>query len=234
VASSATSAQCQPKLAEQVEFYANLFETVPLDSQHTFLPQVEDAVRLGRLPSSREYYLGIAKVCLLIARNRSVMVGLSDEGTKLLSFIINLEDVFEKYVRNALRAFARTSRPDLIVKDGNSEGRGYLFHDSRALEVRPDIVVARGQKNCVVADVKYKPRTTEADRYQIISHSLALGATSAVSVLPAGEGPTGLIRKGQIYDAGGLQLFEYYMPLEGNLVAEEERLAKEILNLVAT
>jgi 5-methylcytosine-specific restriction enzyme subunit McrC len=220
------------KLAEQLEFYANLFDTVPLDTQLSFLPHVDNVVSMGAIPSFREYYLGIAKVCMLIARNRSVMAGFSDEGTKLLSFVINLEKVFEKYVRNVLRAYARNSGSGLTVKDGNVDGRGYLFHDSHGLEVRPDIVIARGQKNHVIADVKYKPRTTEADRYQIISHALALGARSAVSVLPAGEGANGLIRKGQIYDAKGLELFEYYMPLEGGLAEEEERMAKEILSLV--
>jgi 5-methylcytosine-specific restriction enzyme subunit McrC len=220
------------ELAEEVEFYANLFETVPLDLSLRFISQVEDTVRSGRLPTSRQYYIGIAKLCLLIARSRSVVPDSGDGMTRLLSFIINLEDLFEKYVRNTLRASARTIRPGTIIKDGNLEGRGYLFHDTRTFEVRPDIVVVRGQQNHVVVDVKYKPRITEADRYQIISHAVALGATSAVSVLPSSGGTTGLARKGQVRDSKGVHIFEYHMPLEGNLVAEEKRMAAEILNLI--
>lgn len=81
-------------------------------------------------------------------------------------------------------------------------------------------------------DVKYKPRTTDADRYQLISHAAALGAGIAVSVLPASEGLSGLARKGQIYNGQGIEIFEYHMPLEGNLADEEKRMAAEILNLV--
>lgn len=51
----------------------------------------------------------------------------SDRGIRLLSFIIDLEDVFEKYVRNVLRAFARTICPGLPIKDGNLEGRGDIY-----------------------------------------------------------------------------------------------------------
>src|SRR5579862_305108 len=201
-------------LAEEVEFYANLFEAVPLDLRLSFVTEVEEVVRSERLPTARNYYLGIAKLCLMIVRNRSVTLDSRGGDAQLLSFIINLEDVFEKYVRNSLRAFARRERTGLLVRDGNLEGRGHLFHDSTANSISPDIVVVRGREKALIADVKYKPRTTEADRYQLISHATALGAALAISVLPASEAGRGLIRKGQVYNTNGIQVFEYHMPLE--------------------
>jgi len=219
-------------LAEEVEFYANLFEAVPLDLRLSFVTEVEEVVRSERLPTARNYYLGIAKLCLMIVRNRSVTLDSRGGDAQLLSFIINLEDVFEKYVRNSLRAFARRERTGLLVRDGNLEGRGHLFHDSTANSISPDIVVVRGREKALIADVKYKPRTTEADRYQLISHATALGAALAISVLPASEAGRGLIRKGQVYNTNGIQVFEYHMPLEGNLVEEERHMAAEILGLI--
>jgi 5-methylcytosine-specific restriction enzyme subunit McrC len=219
-------------LAEEIELYSNLFEAVPLDLKLSFLTEVEEVVRSGQLPTARHYYLAIAKLCLMIARNRSVTLDSQGGDARLLSFIINLEDVFEKYVRNALRMFVHRERSDLLVRDGNLEGRGHLFHDSTAFSVSPDIIVVRGSEKPLIADVKYKPRTTEADRYQLISHATALGASMAISVLPASEAGNGLIRKGQLHDTKGIQVFEYHMPLTGNLVEEEKRMAAEILSLI--
>jgi 5-methylcytosine-specific restriction enzyme subunit McrC len=221
-------------LAAELELYANLFETVPLDLKLSFLTEVEDVVRSRQLPTTRQYYLAIAKLCLMIARNRSVTPDSTGGDARLLSFIINLEDVFEKYVRNALRAFARSERPDLSIKNGNLEGRGHLFHDSTVFPISPDIVVSRGGEQPLIADVKYKPRTTEADRYQLISHAAALRAAIAISILPASEAGNGLVRKGQVRDTEGIQVFEYYMPLTANLVEEERRMAERIFALIPT
>jgi len=219
-------------LAAEIEFYANLFEVVPLDLKLSFIAEVQDALRLGRIPTLRQYYVGISKAALLIARNSSVTLDPQNADVQLLSFIINLEEVYEKYVRNSLRAFAKMNRQDLVVQNGNLEGRGYLFHDSIAAEIKPDIIIAHGEHRPLVVDVKYKPRTTDADRYQLISHAAALGAGIAVSVLPASDGLSGLARKGQIYNGEGIEIFEYHMPLEGNLADEEKLMATEILNLV--
>jgi 5-methylcytosine-specific restriction endonuclease McrBC regulatory subunit McrC len=189
-------------------------------------------VRTGQLPVVRQYYIDIAKVCLLIARNRSVVPQSIEGSARLLSFVINLEDVFEKYVRNTLKAFARNHYPDVAVRNGNVEGRSHLFYDSRAIEIKPDVIVVRDNKPRLVADIKYKPKTTEADRYQIISHAAALDASIAVSVLPATEDQTGLVRRGQVHDANGIQVFEYYMPLQGDIAQQERAMAERIFALL--
>ena len=220
------------RLRGEVEYFYNLFETVPLDLRLSFLPEVEYALRSASLPVLRQYYIGIAKVCMLVARNRSIILDISTGDVPLLSFIINLEDVFEKYVRNCLRAYAQANRPELSVRNGNAEARGYLFHDSRSFEIKPDIVIARGKEKHIVADTKYKPKTTETDRYQIVSHALALGAKTAVSILPAGAGVAGLVRKGQVFDHHGIQVFEYYLPMENDLADAERQMAVAITGLI--
>lgn len=219
-------------LAQDIEFYSNLFEVVPLDLNLTFLADAEEIVRSGQLPVARQYYLDIARVCLLIARNRSIVPDSSEGSTRLLSFVINLEDVFEKYVRNTLKVSAKKDHPGMSVRNGNAEGKSYLFHDSRTAEIKPDVVVVRGGVPCLVLDVKYKPKTTEADRYQIISHATAMGVPIAVSVLPANDDHTGLIRRGQVHNDTGVEVFEYYMPLENNLAEHETRMAADILGLL--
>lgn len=219
-------------LLEEVSFFYDLFESVPLDLTLQFVPEVETTLAAGQVPLIRQYYMRIAQICLLIARNRSVVLESSNGETPLLSFIINLEDVFEKYVRNTLKVYA-SEFVATIVQDGNTEGRSHLYYDSKAIEIRPDIVVLCDGEKKLIADVKYKPKATEADRYQIITHAVALGAHTVVSILPASEGKNGIFRKGKIRDSSGIEVFEYYLPLEGDLKAEERQMAHGILSLVA-
>ena len=220
-----------PGLLQEIEFFYNLFETVPLDLTLKFVPDVEAILQQESIPILRQYYARIARICMLIARNRSVILESSNGEIPLLSFIINLEDVFEKYVRNTLKAYARIL-PRITIQNGNAEGRSHLFFDSKVIDIKPDIVILCDGKKQIVADVKYKPKTTEADRYQMITHAVALGATTVLSILPATEGKSGLARKGQIFDVKGIEVFEYHLPLDGDLATEERRMSSEILNLV--
>ncbi len=194
--------------------------------------EARSTIESSRIPLLRNYYLGIAKTCLLIIGDRSVSLETAGSDVRLLSFILNLEDVFEKYVRNVLKQWVKTEHSEAKVRDGNKGKRNYLFYDSRVFDIYPDIYLTLGAKRPLVADVKYKPKIEEHDRYQVISHSVSMGATKAVIIVPAFQGGnSGLIRRGQICDANGIEVFEYHMKLDGDLGSEEAKMGKAIIEL---
>jgi 5-methylcytosine-specific restriction enzyme subunit McrC len=220
------------EVREELNFFYNLFEAVPLDLSRSFLRDVRSAIESDRVPVLRNYYIGIAKTCLLIIGDRSVSLETAGSDVSLLSFILNLEDVFEKYARNVLRKWTTAERPEVKVRDGNKGRRNYLFHDSKVFEIFPDIFLTLGTRRLLVADVKYKPKTDEHDRYQVINHTASMGAKKAVLIVPAfGAGESGLIRRGQVCDAAGIEVFEYQMKLDGDLEAEETKMARAIIEL---
>jgi 5-methylcytosine-specific restriction enzyme subunit McrC len=213
-------------------FY-DLFERVPLDSTLSFVSESERMLKHGEIPPLRGYYNDIVRTCLLILKNRSVSLDVLGTDVSLLSFVLNLEDVFEKYVRNILKRLASQLRPELRVLDGNSQFESYLFSDSRSIRIKPDIIIRRDRNNLLLGDVKYKPKLSETDRYQIISHALSLSAPKAVLIMPSFAGESsGLIRRGRVGDESGVEVFEYCLQLDEALEHNEKKFATEILTMV--
>jgi len=68
-----------------------------------------------------------------------------------------------------------------------------------------------------IGDVKYKEKTKEADRYQVIAHALSVKCNKAVLVYPATQGvEKGLVRIGSIGpNSSEIELFEYGFDLNG-------------------
>jgi 5-methylcytosine-specific restriction enzyme subunit McrC len=221
-------------LLEQLDFFYNLLETVPLDTTRRFLPASTEMARIHHLPTIRKYYADIATSCLLIVANRSVDIETSGDDVNLLSFVVNLEDVFEKYIRNAIKEQFRKQGSPLIIGNGNKESRGLLFHDNRTIPIKPDVVIHSRPKTFCVADVKYKPKIADVDRYQVISHAMSYGTRTALLIMPIFDSPAGgLTRVGQVCNAGGVELFEYRFRLDANLEDEEAKLGESLLALAA-
>jgi 5-methylcytosine-specific restriction enzyme subunit McrC len=222
-----------PEIRAGLDEVYSIFEEVPLDHELSFIPEVRHLILENGFPNARLYYYEICRTCLLIVGNHSVSLRPTGTDIDLLSFILNLEDLFERYIRNILKE--HLSGASLYVLDGNREGRSYLFHDTRAMEVRPDIVIRWGTETALVADVKYKPKISEADRYQIISHAYSCGASKALFVLPAFSGGVeGLVRRGQVKDQGGLEIFEYHFRLDSDLQEQEAKLSVVVADLVGS
>lgn len=210
--------------------YANLFERIPLDHSRGFIRDCRLALISNAFPSIKYFYRDILRTCLLIVEDQSINLDASEADTALVSAVINLEDVFEKYIRNGLAHNLSKMDPSLRIRDGNIQ-KGSLFFDSK-FEIKPDIVVSRQTIPLVVADVKYKPKISEADRYQVISHSLSVGASIALLILPSDGLKVGLIRTGQIRNEEGIQVFEYHFDLTDKLIDQESKLAVCICELI--
>ena len=217
-------------LAEVYSF----FDQVPLDHSKTFVPKVRVVIARQALPALRHYYYDVLNTCLFIVANESISLKVRGTDVDLLSFVLNLEDMFERYVRNVLRDGLELNDTSLKVLDGNKEGRSYLFIDSRAMEVKPDIVVRKNSKTALIADVKYKLKINEGDRYQLIAHAYSCGVKKALFVIPSFENAVdGLVRRGQMNNVDGIEIFEYYMRLDADVENQEKLLVESVASLVS-
>jgi len=155
------------------------------------------------------------------------------DDISFLSFVLNLEDVFEKYIRNLLKGADLTAQPGLRVLNGNTEIQSYLFSDSRTVKILPDIVIKKDKTVLLLADVKYKPKLSEVDRYQIIAHACSMSVNKAVIILPAfAGGQSGLIRRGCVGRGNGIELFEYHFKVDVDLRLEEEKFIAQIFVMI--
>lgn len=221
-------------LSEELNQIYEYFDHLPLDHSKEFVHGVRSSLVQRAFPDLRHYYYDICNTCLFLIGNHSISLKVRGTDIDLLSFVLNLEDVFERYVRNILRAGLPAAVDDIRVLDGNREGKSYLFRDSKAMEVRPDVVVTKGYKPVLIADVKYKPKLNEADRYQLIAHAYSCGVQRALFVLPSFEAAyDGLIRRGQIRDTNGIEIYEYHMRLDTTLEDQEASLSREVAALLA-
>lgn len=106
----------------------------------------------------------------------------NDAGHAPLTWFVNLEDLFERAIRDLLSQLLGGWE---VVKGG---GQAHLFPDAFHLEVDPDLVVTRADHLTLVGDVKYKDLTgkpTPSDLYQLVAHARALGSKHAFLVYPA-------------------------------------------------
>lgn len=98
-------------------------------------------------------------------------------------FVLNMNDLFEKYVT---QAFLAHSRKFEIVDQKYS----ILFED-RSAQIKPDLLILANGKPVAVADAKYKRIKEDEfknyDVYQMISYATALGVPFAFLIYPDSE-----------------------------------------------
>lgn len=152
------------------------------------------------------------------------------EGSELPSFLFCLDDIFEAYVRNSMRLGLREA--SLSVADGN-KGRHQrpLFSDNRTYPVKPDLIFKSGQQVRAVGEVKYKNKIEETDRYQLISHTLALGAGLGIWFSPAPmPQAAGLEYVGSF--AGKARFFHYRLDLSADIHQATAQMVEQVQQLV--
>ncbi|SFQ16643.1 McrC family protein [Tranquillimonas alkanivorans] len=195
----------------------------------------------AREPNEEEFYLhetvslrlqrnyeGLLHVYQLLLTGGGIAFSFESSGSELPSFLFNLEDIFERFVR---QTFVDALRKEKIsVLDGNKR-QGKLFEDSKTYPIKPDIVFRRGKNDVIgLGEVKYKPKVKEADRYQIISHVTAARAPVGILISPTNNGESQrLDRLGRI--ATGAQFYHYRIDLGGDIRAAQDKMVKDIQSL---
>lgn len=149
---------------------------------------------------------------------------------KIPSFLFKLDDIFEQFVRNGLRAeFARCG---IVVSDGNRQKKPIkLFKDNNRYPIKPDAIVRRGNKVVALVEMKYKPKIRETDRYQGISHILASGASLFIWISPShGETAPGLEYIGSLRE--GKKFYHYRLDISGDLDKAQTSMHSDLLRLI--
>jgi 5-methylcytosine-specific restriction enzyme subunit McrC len=151
-------------------------------------------------------------------------------GAQLPSFLFSLDAVFEAFVRNVLREGLREC--GLSIADGNKfRHQRPLFNDNATYPVKPDMIFKADAAVVAVGEIKHKPKIDEHDRYQLISHTLALGSTLGLWVSPAATPEAeGLQYVGSF--AGAAEFWHYRLNLTSNLESSVQRMVSELKRLL--
>lgn len=204
---AATYAEQQPlgrrarRIVQKLDGAFGVLAGVSLDTTRAFLhdPHV---VGSAQLPHSRAHYrepLDVARS--LIDRRTVVLDGVSGD-VHLPSIVFNMNDLFEKYVRESLVEAARLQLWRVSILDGNTDGARPLFHDRKFPRATPDVVIEDPHRFCpLIIEVKNIPQK-EFNRdavEQSVTYALSFGAPNALLVQPCASGtPAGLDKLGVI------------------------------------
>jgi 5-methylcytosine-specific restriction enzyme subunit McrC len=155
------------------------------------------------------------------------------QGSLLPSFLFKMDDIFESFVRNSLRHSFRDAA--VSVSDGNvPRNHGLLFRDNKKFPIKPDIIIRKNKKGSIdaIAEVKYKERIEESDRYQVISHTVAAQSPIGIWISPAlSEEDAGRTYVGEIQT--GAKFYHYRLNISGDLNTARAGLANSIGSLIS-
>jgi hypothetical protein len=175
---------------------------------------------------------------------QAIVIDQTGRRLQLPSLLIDMDDVFENYIREVLRRAADTDSWTCAVLDGNAgppKGAGWkVFRDPGDEQVvtSPDVVCRRRDtqqpRDPVVLEVKYKPTAARVDRDHLdqgLTYGLTYGAEHVVIVQPLGFKPahTGLRRLGTV---GGITCHVYSIDLSADLDLEERDLQTAVRGLI--
>lgn len=177
----------------------------------------------------RDHYGGMLRVYQLLLTGGGIAFTFVPSGKELPSFLFNLDDIFERFVR---QTFARGLREQRIsVLDGNKH-QGRLFEDNRIYPTKSDLIFRCGKSAIIgLGEVKYKPKLKEVDRYQIISHVTAAKAPLGILFSPTNEGESQrLERIGRL--ATGAQFYHYRVDIQGDIAAAQQQMIRDVMTVL--
>ncbi|PHS15836.1 MAG: restriction endonuclease [Kangiella sp.] len=219
-----------------IDFYTS-FEAIELDESRGFMEIVTNAIKDNKLSVLRRYYVNICEVCRLIIDR--IGISFDSEGIDLEtnSFTLDMANTFEKYLLNSIRIHRQNFPTNTLILDGNKEGKKKFYNQPSLAKgnAKPDIIIRIDGETKIIADAKYKSRTKDTDRYQVISHALSYGANKAVLILPTDEQKLTerLIKLGSVGDSFKVDVYEYFIDLSSNdLESEELNLTDSLVSLL--
>ncbi len=179
----------------------------------------------------REHYSGMLRVYQLLLTGGGIAFTFEPGGKELPSFLFNLDDIFERFVRQTFLQGLR--KHNIAVLDGNKH-QGRLFEDSKVYPTKSDLVFRRSKKDVIgLGEVKYKPKLKEADRYQIISHVTAAKAPIGILFSPTNEGDSQrLERIGKL--PTGAQFYHYRIDIQSDIKAAQTQMVSDVHAILPT
>jgi 5-methylcytosine-specific restriction enzyme subunit McrC len=157
------------------------------------------------------------RLAQLLISGRGVELPAAGSDVALPSFLVNMETLFEKYMRQVLSQ----RLDDAAVLDGNAEGSKQLFDDRQTPPANPDVVIRKPDHHVVIGEVKYKASESRDDINQVLAYSLSYRAPTIVLILPAeSSAERGLSEVGRV---GHVRVCRYRFNLAAADLEAEER-----------
>ena len=159
------------------------FDRVSLPSGGLHFDETELAQMVARLPSHHREYAALLWLSYLLHARRGISIEASGKAA-FDTFVVNLADVFEDYVRFLISEALDTLLSGGKALNGNND-QVPLFIQGKAHKVKPDIYLLNAAGTpWAVLDAKYKPAAKASDRYEVIAFCEALKVKRAVILCP--------------------------------------------------
>jgi 5-methylcytosine-specific restriction enzyme subunit McrC len=133
---------------------------------------------------NRHYQPALSLAAIVL---RSASLDLGTGGTRGSALLIDMNDVFEQFVRSALRMALSVD-----VKRFPERAPSLQLDEAELIPLKPDLCLVEDQRITWVGDAKYKrlPSGTykNADLYQLLAYVIATGLSSGTLVYAADEG----------------------------------------------
>lgn len=134
-----------------------------------------------------QHYRPAAELARLILRSKTIE--LRHGETRAVSFLLDMNDVFEDFIVAALRDALRVSERTFPQ---NARGRALSLDTAASVHLKPDLSWWDGNSCTFVGDIKYKrvnvPGILHPDLYQLLAYVVAAGLREGLLIYAAGEG----------------------------------------------
>jgi 5-methylcytosine-specific restriction enzyme subunit McrC len=166
---------------------------------------------------------------LILSRASVSLEKSGGSDVQLETFILDFEDVFERYLRRVLEHRA----PDgCSVKDGNDEGSRSLYDDRPEPPAQPDIVIERSGAPPLIVEVKYKDKPDRADVNQVVTYAACYRSKIVVLVHQTKAGAKASLKLRGVINGVSVYGYAFDLASEG-LEAQETAFSAAVFNLVA-
>jgi 5-methylcytosine-specific restriction enzyme subunit McrC len=157
------------------------------DYDEFFADRGVSLVRPERLssPDARKLdrpYAAALSIAEMILKNRGVDLPTPGEDVALPSLLVDMELLFEDYVRAVLAT-------RFAVFNGNAEGAKPLFDDRDEPPAKPDVVLlSHAGQTCAILDAKYKASISRDDVNQMIAYATTYRVNRVFVTAPEMDG----------------------------------------------
>lgn len=167
--------------SEAVRHLLDLLAGIPHEpiAATLLLQRVGSMVRA--VPRSHRFYEPLLWLTFLMFAGKEVEF-FSEGIAKFQSIVVNMADVFEKYVRQIVRGEKSQFGTDVTVLDGNE--RPVPLFVNQECDAKPDLYIVKKTTPLLVVDMKYKRTVDAGDKHQLLAFCQALGLKRGVFILP--------------------------------------------------
>lgn len=204
----------------------NLFANIPLDQSLKYLPDVVKSIEEHSIPESREYYEAVCNTAILLVEH-SGLSALSRGPHSTLSFVVNMETIFEEYSFHVLHDQLNALDWDSVVRGKFDEHPLFCREGTDARRAEPDLIIRSNSGCLLLIEIKYKPNPNRQDINQAVTYALSYNSDKVVLLCFAeDETKAGWEYLGSV--GGNVSVWTYRIHLEKDMVSEESKFVKEI------